>query len=362
MVQSRASACNDAIRRGIAFIYQTACEPKNFELYGYDYLGCFHGIASTSKDPSVRRLARNLGRERARRWRHDNPAVMPEADADTIGNLVFGSYAADRLGLPDKQLKQQLQKVAGDFTALDYFWFDSPNEPPPVDVPDECECGTYNRRGRKRCSECRAALSMMSRYALWLDALTRSYFGERYGVRLGASFADVIKWLPSMRPYPAYEEGEGDNYNFSWAVYAVTHVVYTLNGYSQHGLSPRWLPNEYNYLKDNLKQAIVMEDPEIMGEFLDTLKSFGLPPDHPLIRKGMDYLLSCQNSDGSWGDVEDDDDIYQRYHPTWTAVDGLREYSWRRGLSFPELKPRLRQWARNVSAAQVLSPRRRNRV
>lgn len=157
-----------------------------------------------------------------------------------------------------------------------------------------------------------------------------------------------------MRPYP--EHGEGDNYDFYWAVYAVTHVIYTLNGYSRHALSPRWLPYEYSYLKRNLKQAIVMKDPEIMGEFLDTLKSFGLSPRHPLIKKGMDYLLSSQNSDGSWGDIAGAEDIYQRYHPTWTAIDGLRDYSWRRGLSFPALKPLLRRWARNVSAAQKVAP------
>jgi hypothetical protein len=82
-----------------------------------------------------------------------------------------------------------------------------------------------------------------------------------------------------------------------------------------------------------------MEDPETMGEFLDTLKSFGLPEDHPLIVKGLSYLLSHQNPDGSWGDVEAED-IYERYHPTWTAIDGLREYAWRgERLSFQRLRP-----------------------
>ena len=85
-----------------------------------------------------------------------------------------------------------------------------------------------------------------------------------------------------------------------------------------------------------------MEDPEAMGEFLDSLKSFGVAEDRPLIRKGMNYLLATQNLGGSWGELEADD-IYQRYHPTWTAVDGLREYKWRgRRLSFPKIAPLLR--------------------
>jgi len=184
---------------------------------------------------------------------------------------------------------------------------------------------------------------VISRYGVWVDALTRTYTGERYGVRLGASFADVIKWIPVMRPYPKYDPEDPD---FFWAIYAVTHIVYTLNDYSHYQLSPKWLPDEYAFLKEHLKHAIAMKDPEAMGEFLDTLKSFGLSEDHRLIQTGAKYLLSTQNEDGSWGDMNAED-IYQRHHPTCTAIDGLREYRWQgKRLSFPELKPLLKDWAK----------------
>ena len=312
-----------AIERGLAFVYRTACDRANFEAYGYDYLCCFHCIASTSKDLNLRRLARKMGQERALRWRREHSQVPATADADAIAYLVFGSYAADKLGIRDPGLKKQLREVAGRFSAEDYLAFNAATEAPPDDVPEECECCTDNPRGRKACRSCRKRLTMMSRYGVWLDALITSYMGERYGVRLGAGFADVIKWLPMMRPYPKYDDG--NNPDFWWAIYAVTHVVYTLNDYSSYSLSPDCLPQEYAFLKRNLQYAIRMEDSETMGEFLDTLKSFGLSEDHPLIVKGVTYLLSQQNPDGSWGDsgVED---IYERYHPTWTAIDGLREY------------------------------------
>jgi hypothetical protein len=112
---------------------------------------------------------------------------------------------------------------------------------------------------------------MATRYAVWEDALIGSYMGERYGVRLGASYADVIKWLHAMRPYPKFT-GK-DDWDFYDATYAITHVVYTLNGYSSYQLSRHWLSAEYSFLEQNLTQAIVMEDPETMGEFLDALKS-----------------------------------------------------------------------------------------
>lgn len=329
-----------AIDRGLDFIYQTACQQENFDEYGFDYLGCFHCLASTSKDRKLRQRARELGRERALKWRRQNSKLPRKPQADDITNLVFGSYGAHSLGLPDNQLKQDLRKAATNFTATDYYYFDPATEPPPSDVPNECDCGASNPRGRKTCQKCKRRLTMMTRYAVFQDALIRTYMGERYGVRLGVRYAEVIKWLPSLRPYPKFVDA--DDFEFYDAVYAVTHIVYSLNSYSCYQLSPRWLPAEYAFLKQNLTRAIVMEDPETMGEFLDALKSFGLGEDHPLIRKGVEFLLATQNADGSWGDV-DAEDIYQRYHPTWTAIDGLREYAWRgQRLCFPKLAPLLK--------------------
>ena len=314
-------------------MYHTACDQKNFDCYGYDYLYCFYCIASTSANVKLRRSARGMGRERARYWRSAHARISPNLDADDIANLVLGSDAAERLGMKDGAFKQDLRVAAERFTAQDYFAFDTVHEPPPEDVPDECACGSDNKRGRKTCYRCKRRLTMLSSYAVWTDALIRSYTGDRYGIKLGASFADVMKWLPTMRPYPTYVEEYTPD--FYWALYAVTHVVYTLNDYSFFRLSPRCLPEEYAFLKQNLRHFIDMEDPESVGELLDTLKSFGLSENHSLISRGMDFLLSRQNPDGSWGDPKASD-IYQRYHTTWTAIDGLREYAWPGGKLKPQ--------------------------
>lgn len=335
---------DSAIKRGLAFIYNTACKPENFKSFGSDYLCCFDSISATARDPELRRLARTLGRERARQWRRECATVPHNAKPDDIADLVFGADAADSLGLPDDSFKQQLRKVARNFDSLDFLYFDPASEPPPTDVPEECDCGTDNPRGQKICRSCRKKLVMNSAYWVWFVALTRAYTGDRYGIRLGASFRKVLKWLPAMRPYPNPGRN-GEDWNFYWAIYAVTHVVYTLNGFSSYKLSPAWLPDEFAFLKRNLSEAIKRADPEAMGEFLDSLKSFGLADNNPLIRKGSNYLLSCQNEDGSWGDP-DEDDVYQRYHPTWTAIDGLRDYLWRgERLSFQRLMPLIEKTA-----------------
>jgi hypothetical protein len=79
----------------------------------------------------------------------------------------------------------------------------------------------------------------------------------------------------------------------------------------------------------------------MLGEMMDSLRAFGLADNDPPIRAGMEYYLTHQNADGSWGRL-DEKDIYDRYHPTWNAVAGLSLYAWRgEGLSFPELKPLL---------------------
>lgn len=329
MRSNRNAEIRRAIERGLDFVYQIACTPEHFEMWGHDLLGCFHCIESTSKDPKLKRTARRMGRERAAHWRREYGHIGSDFDANEIKWLVFGSYAAEHLGIRDQTFKHNLLAAAQHFGPVEFLRFDTIHEPPPADVPDDCKCGAENKRGRKTCHRCRRRLEMLSRYAVWVDALVCSYMGERYGVKLGASLADVIKWLPIMRPYPNYDEE--DNTDFYWAMYAVTHVVYGLNDYSLYRLSPRALPEEYAFLKSSFKHFVAMEDAESIGELMDTLKSFGLSDSHQLIIKGQDFLLAQQNSDGSWGDLSDPD-IYRRYHPTWTAIDGLREYSWPGGL------------------------------
>jgi hypothetical protein len=332
----------EAVRAGLEFLYRMACDAESFEAYGHDFLFCFYTIASNSKDARLRATARRMGRERASVWRTSHASVPKKIDAYDLSSLVFGSDAADRLGVRDARLKSEIRRALKGFTAKDFYRFDPAKEPPPEDVPDICECGLENKRGRKICRRCKQPLEMLGRYGAWLDALIMTYLGERYGVVVGARFLDALKWLPFMRPYRGDENGR--NPDFYWTVYAVTHVVYTLNHYNVYQLSPHWLPDEFEFLKANLTESIRRQDPEMTSEFLDSLKAFGLPDEHPLIRKGTKYVLSQQNANGGWGDASDED-LYLRYHPTFTAINGLRDIAWRGvRLSFPKLKPLVEQW------------------
>jgi hypothetical protein len=313
-----------AVRRGLDFIYRTARDPSNFETYGSDYLWCFYTVGVSVRDPAVRTAARRMGVERAREWRREHPSLPEDADANTISDYAFGSDAADSLGLRDPALKRQIRRAAARFDARDFLLFDPRTEAPPADVPADCEFDkTWHPRGATSCRRCGRALRMRTRQDVWYDALITAYVGERYGVKLGASYGEVLGHLPSLRPHRGVESPE-----FYDTVYAVTHVVYTLNDYGQRRVPARLLHEEFAYLRSNLRAAVAQGDADMLGEFMDSLRAFGLDDGDAEIREGTEYLLTHQNPDGSWGD-SNARDIYLRYHPTWNAVAALSNYAWR---------------------------------
>jgi hypothetical protein len=336
-----------AIRRGLNFIYRTALDQANFADYGGDYVWCFYTLSAAVGDESVRRTARRMGLERARAWRAQHRALPRDADAATIQEYVFGSDAADSLGVRDEQMKRALQRAVSRFTARDYLSFDPLTEPPPVDVPDECDYdGAENPRGTKFCRVCHRPLVMKTRYDVWYDALITAYVGDRYGVPFGAHYADVLKWLSQLHPYPDRAHAQGAE--FYDAIYAIAHIVYTLNHYNQTRLAPQLLPAEYEFLRAHIGEAVMLKETDMLGEMMDSLRAFGMTEDDPALRAAIEFYLVHQNADGSWGDM-DEADIYERYHPTWNAIAGLSHYAWRgRGLSHPELKPLLVKWAEQL--------------
>ena len=285
-----------AIGRALAFLYRAASTPKYFAEFGHDFLLAFATIASTSRDLGLRDAAREMGQERAKQWRLDHPHVPPSASADDVAALVLGAYAADALGQPDNSFKLELRTAARRFTAVDFLAFDAATEPP-------------------------QSSKFRSRYDVWTDALINSYAGDAYGIQLGAPYANVVRWMSAMRPYPV-KDGDEKFDRF----YAITHLVYTLNGYQSKRISPALLGPEIEILRVSLKDAIASHDSEQIGECLDTLKAFGLDNDAD-VHVGIEYLLSSQRPDGTWTGAKDDP--YTAYHSAWTGLDGLRDYQWR---------------------------------
>jgi len=329
-----------ALMRALRYIDRSASDPKNFAAQGSDYLYCFYSIANTTRDSALLTKAEQFGHEYAQRWTKAHCSIPADASADDVVELVYGWLSASLLGQSDARIKPELRRAAERYIAIDYLLFDPTKEPPPSDIPTACSYDSvWNRRGSTVCKQCGRALQMRSKYDIWLDALVVTYWGDRYGIRLGASYRDVLQWMPAMRPY--LDRGQTSESNFKDTIYALTHLVYTLNDYEQYRIPRELLPAEYSFMKRNLKEAIALQDPETMGEFLDTLKRFGLTTSDEVIRTGMTYLLATQRPNGTWSDLNEKDP-YTLYHSAWTAIDGLMDYRWQgERLSFPELRPLL---------------------
>lgn len=339
MATYRTEECARAARRGFEFLLRFARKPENFEAWGSDFLNYFYVVADTAANTDMRRLGRAEGAKLARRWCRRHPSIPEDTDAEGVYELIYGGLYADRVCGRARRPKARLRLAARRFSAADFLWFDPKTEAPPRDVPDGCRCGFWNERGRKTCVRCRRGLKMMTRYLVWYVALIRTYVADSYGVSLGASYADVLRWLPTLRPYP---EAFGEP-GFYDAAYAVTHIVYTLNDYQKYRLRPSWLPQEFAFLKKHLARLIEERDPETVGEFLECLKCFGLSTRGPLVRAGTDFLLASQNADGSWGRT-DNEEIYLNYHTTLAATGGLMDVRWRGArLAFPETRPLLKE-------------------
>jgi hypothetical protein len=322
-----------AIERGLDFIYRFGSTQQCFANYGSFLICCFALVATTSRNPKLRSLGRERAKQLLKRWSQMHPFVPADASSDLLHEFVLVLYAQRRIGLRDIARADSVRLTARNFSACELLGFDPCKEPPPDDLPYACDCTFQNPRGRKVCKQCKRRLRIRSRYKVWMEALANTYVAERSGVVFGASYADVLKWMTFMRPYP----DDGDEEVLRDAIYAATHIVYTLNDYGTYRLPRRWLPREFAFLKANVASACTRKDPEILGELLDSLKALGLGFNHPLIKRGTKYLLAEQNEDGSWGDASEDN-VRTRCHTTWTAIDGLRTYAWRGERLSPDIK------------------------
>jgi hypothetical protein len=301
-----------AVERGLRFIYSTAMDPAAFQDHGADLLFAFVNVATSNGNRQLAALARRMGHERAIEWRREHGQIPQDADASTISDFIYGSYSASRLGVADRAFDRALLAQAARFSPADYLGFDPAREPPPDNFPG------------------------YSRHALFMDAMISTYFGEQFGTPLEGRYSDVLQWLPQMQPYPPHRYGDWSYYD---AIYAVTHVVYTFNHYNLSRISPACLPAEFEYLQSNLPAAIQDRDPETLGEYVDSLRAFGMDYSDARLREATEYLLSAQNQDGSWGDPTDKD-VYNRYHTTWTSQGAIQEFSWTKVLPCPAEKQR----------------------
>lgn len=332
-----------SVERGVGFLERLAKRRGGLDQFGSGLLYCCGFLSATTPDPTLKMRAQRLTHTAFQSWCLANAEALHDGCAPSITAAVQTMDAVSRAGKHYPRIKRHLAEAARRCDATEFHGFDARHEGPPSDIPDLCDCGVENRRGARKCANCGAKLTRMPAMRAWYMCFIGAYCGERYGVKLGVNFKEAVQWLPAMRNYLGPKRGWG---RFHDSVYGITHLVYTLNDYGQYLLKPEWLAYEYAFLQKHWAEPIEADDPDMTGEFLDSLRAFGLTESDPAIRYAMEYLIESQNEDGSWGAKEKEVD-YRRFHATWAAIDGLREFRWKRyGLSFPKLLPMVESWAK----------------
>ncbi len=155
-----------------------------------------------------------------------------------------------------------------------------------------------------------------------------------------AEYYDKLGWErpPALRGPPPMERGVisrrvpvaeiGDN-----AAYDLTHEVFVAFHYGLERKQTKFGPADLEYARGVfpalLARYVDRRNPDLTGELLSCMTYLGWHSD-PQYRRAIEYLLSAQSSDGSWGNYERLRPAYGKYlehhvylHTTMVVLDAL---------------------------------------
>src|SRR6266850_4655030 len=112
-----------SIKRGLDFIYRVAGKRDAFDSYGSLLICCFALVGATSREASLRQLARSRAQKLAQRWGRLHPRVPPDASSDWVPKFVLVRYALSRIGFRDAALNTEIRTAAKRFSAQDLLGF-----------------------------------------------------------------------------------------------------------------------------------------------------------------------------------------------------------------------------------------------
>src|SRR3979409_1786617 len=113
---NRIASSETSIKRGLDFIYRVARTTDGFESYGSLLICCFALVGATSRDASLRQLARSRAQKLAKRWGRARPRLPSDASTDLITKFVLVRYALSRICLRDGPLNAQIRTAAKQFS------------------------------------------------------------------------------------------------------------------------------------------------------------------------------------------------------------------------------------------------------
>lgn len=233
-------------------------------------------------------------------------------------------------------MKRHLQDKILHFDVTDMLGYDPTSRKVPLTDPKHCgHCGKLNLRGSTNCIDCNAHLRARIDYGALTDALVWTYLFEELRLPLlcnnaSVSFLDVVAILPAVRIYQRIDELGHDFFRLQ--CYFVTHYIYVMSDWGRHMIHRELFEEEFVFILSNLGQVTSLEDPELVGEFIQCLRILGISSTDstvwPLIHDAMLFLLQLeQHCSGHAVWSKPTDTPYDRYHTAYCAAIGLMSYS-----------------------------------
>ncbi len=168
----------------------------------------------------------------------------------------------------------------------------------------------------------------LSHRGQWQRAMFREYY-ERLGLELPpvlAGLADATGILARRLPADSITVTDG---------YTLTHQVFVAFDYGHRREQDHLSADDVSYLRSVLpallRRTQAAGDPDLLAEYVSCATYLGLR-DLPEYEAALEYLLSTQNPDGTWGDYEEYRATYGAYldqhlylHTTMVAARALIE-------------------------------------
>ncbi len=83
-----------------------------------------------------------------------------------------------------------------------------------------------------------------------------------------------------------------DPSNFISECYFVTHKIFTRTAWCQYRLDPAEWSKEKNFLEFYIGRIIQLQDIELLGEFIQTLKCLGVTEKNNVLKNALQFMMS----------------------------------------------------------------------
>ena len=314
----KASTNIESVQRGLDFILSLALDEENFNGFGTDAFSCFYDVSTTAEEP-LRKFALLRTELTAQLWLKHYPSLKKDGeeeeddDPERLIDFLMGVYSLERVGIAHDS-KEELRTAISKCSLTDLFGIEKDEiriKPLPVDEP-----------------------AMAHSY--YISCISSAFYGTKTGINVHLDLNNLLRLLPTFRPYDDYDEIINGHDDEEFDEYAdtltlIANVIHVVSNYGELCISPTILPQEYAYLSNplHMNRCIDTVDVHLVGEICHCLRVFGTDENDPLLSKGLNFLREAQMLDGSWPTRRNDAEPYTRYHAAMCAVSALNPQKFR---------------------------------